>query len=68
MGLHNHGGTWIFYAIVPVIFFGVAAALWLIVRGAIGLFGQTGQEGHDRRCVGPPSTTGGTQQHGLHHT
>ena len=28
MGLHNHGGTWIFYAIVPVIFFGVAAALW----------------------------------------
>ena len=38
--IHQYGGSWIMYVIVPVIFFGVVASLWLIVRGAIGVFGR----------------------------
>ena len=38
--IHQYGGSWIMYVIVPVILFGIVASLWLIVRGAIGVFGQ----------------------------
>jgi len=50
---HNYGNSWIFYVIVPIIFFGIVAGLWLIVRGAIGLLGQARREGDDRRCASP---------------
>ena len=39
--LHQYGGTWIFFVIAPVILCGVVASLWWIVKGAIGVFGQT---------------------------
>ena len=29
---HQHGGTWIFYVIVPVILGGAVACLWWVVR------------------------------------
>jgi hypothetical protein len=35
------GGTWAFYVIAPLILCGVVASLWLIVTGAMGVFGQT---------------------------
>ena len=38
---HQHGGTWIFYVIAPVILCGAVACLWWIVRGAIAVFGKT---------------------------
>jgi hypothetical protein len=36
---HQYGGTWVFYVIAPIMFFGLLACLWWIVRGAIGVFG-----------------------------
>jgi hypothetical protein len=63
---HNYGNSWVFFVIVPVILCGFLACLWLIVRGAIGLLGQTQSEGHHRRCAAPQSIpTGGTQQYGV---
>ena len=38
---HQHGPTWVFYVIAPVILCGVVACLWWIVKGVIGVFGQT---------------------------
>ena len=38
--VHQTGGTWIFYVVAPVILCGVVASLWLIVKGAIGVFGR----------------------------
>ena len=38
---HQHGGTWIFYVIAPVILCSAVACLWWIVRGAIAVFGKT---------------------------
>jgi hypothetical protein len=38
---HQYGGTWVFYVIVPLMLCGVVASLWLIVKGAIGVFGRT---------------------------
>ena len=38
---HQYGGTWVVYVLAPVILFGVVAGLWWIVKGAIGVFGQT---------------------------
>jgi hypothetical protein len=35
------GGTWAAYVIAPVIVCGVVASFWWIVKGAIGVFGQT---------------------------
>jgi hypothetical protein len=34
-------GTWAFFVIAPLILCGVVASLWLIVKGATGIFGQT---------------------------
>ena len=51
---HQYGGTWIFYVIAPVILCGVVASLWLIVKGAIGVFGQAPRGEHLSRI---PSTT-----------
>jgi hypothetical protein len=63
---HNYGNSWVFFVIVPIILFGFLACLWLIVRGAIGLFGETRLEGHDRRCAAPQSIPrGGTQEYGV---
>ena len=39
--VHQTGGTWIFYVVAPVILCGVVASLWLIVKGAIGVFGRS---------------------------
>jgi hypothetical protein len=44
--LHQYGGTWVFYVIAPIILCGAVACLWWIVRGAIGVFGQTPHQGH----------------------
>jgi hypothetical protein len=41
---HRYGGAWVFYVIAPVMLCGVLACLWLIIRGALGIFGQTPQE------------------------
>jgi hypothetical protein len=49
MELHHYGGTWVFYVIAPIILCGAVACLWWIVRGAIGVFGQTPQEDHRMR-------------------
>jgi len=38
---HQYGGTWVFYVLAPVILCGVVASFWLIVKGAIGVFGPT---------------------------
>jgi hypothetical protein len=38
---HHYGGTWLFYVIAPVVLCGAVASLWWIVKGAIGIFGQT---------------------------
>ena len=32
-------GSWLFYVIGPGLVGGLAASLWLIVRGALGVFG-----------------------------
>ena len=55
--VHQHGGTWVFYVIAPVILCGVVACLWWIVKGAIGVFGQTprGQAAAKRRHQKRPS-------------
>ena len=37
----HHGGTWVLYVIAPLILCGVVAGFWLIVKGAIGVFGRT---------------------------
>jgi hypothetical protein len=51
---HDYGNTWVVYLLVPLIVSGILAGLWLIVQGAIGLFGPTRPEGHDRR---PPRSS-----------
>ena len=53
----QHGGTWVVYVIAPVVLCGVVACLWWIVKGAIGLFGQTprGQAAAKRRHQKRPS-------------
>jgi len=38
---HQYGGTWVLYVIAPTILFGVIACVRWIVKGAIGVFGQT---------------------------
>src|SRR5215469_2334757 len=38
---HRYGGAWVFYLIAPVMLCGVLFCLWLIIRGALGVFGQT---------------------------
>jgi hypothetical protein len=38
---HQYGGTWVVYVIAPIILCGVVACLSWIVKGAIGVFGQT---------------------------
>ena len=58
---HGYGNTWVFYVIAPVIFSGMVAGLWLIVRGAIGLLGQTRREGNDQYEVPQLVVTGGTR-------
>jgi hypothetical protein len=52
-------GTWAFYLIAPVILCGVVASLWLIVKGAIGVFGQTPR---GERLSTIPSTTGSSSR------
>jgi hypothetical protein len=59
---HQYGGTWgtwAFYLIAPVILCGVVASLWLIVKGAIGVFGQTRC---GERLSTIPSTTGSSSR------
>lgn len=56
---HQHGVTWAFYVIAPLILCGVVASLWLIVRGAIGVFGQTGSS---ERFSTIPSPTGSSSR------
>jgi hypothetical protein len=53
----QNGGAWVFYVIAPVILCGVVTCLWWIVKGAIGLFGQTphGQAAAKRRHQKRPS-------------
>ena len=40
---HQYRGAWAwaFYVIAPLVLCGVVASLWFIVKGAIGVFGQT---------------------------
>jgi hypothetical protein len=38
---HRYGGTWVLYVLAPLVLCGVVACLWWIVKGAIGVFGQT---------------------------
>ena len=57
--VHQYGGTWAFYVIAPLILCGVVASLWLIVKGAIGVFGQTPRGG---RLSTIPSTTGSSSR------
>src|SRR5262249_33971422 len=38
---HQYGVTWAFYVVAAVVLCGLVASLWLIVKGAIGVFGQT---------------------------
>jgi hypothetical protein len=52
---HQYGGTWLFYVIALVILCGVVASLWWIVKGAIGVFGQSSR---GERLSTIPSTTG----------
>jgi hypothetical protein len=47
--MHKPGGNWAFYVIVPMMFSGTLASLWLIVKGAMGLFGHTGAKAPRRR-------------------
>ena len=56
---HHYGGTWAFYVIAPVILCGVVASLWLIVKGAIGVFGQMPR---GERLPTIPSTTGSSSR------
>jgi hypothetical protein len=56
---HHIGGTWAFYVIAPLILCGVVASLWLIVKGAIGVFGQTPR---GERFSTIPSTKGSSSQ------
>jgi hypothetical protein len=56
---HHYGGTWAFYVIAPVILCGVVASLWLIVKGAIGVFGQMPR---GERLSTIPSTTGSSSR------
>jgi len=56
---HQYGGTWAFYVIAPLILCGVVASLWLIVKGAIGVFGQTPR---GERLSTIPSTTGSSSR------
>jgi hypothetical protein len=37
--MHGSRGSWLFYVIAPGLLVGIAASVWLIVRGAWGLFG-----------------------------
>jgi hypothetical protein len=37
---HQYGGTWALFVIAPLILCGVVASLWLIVKGALGVFVQ----------------------------
>jgi hypothetical protein len=51
---HHIGGTWALYVIAPLLLCGVVASLWLIVRGLIGVLGETPR---DERLSTIPSTT-----------
>jgi len=53
--VHQYGGTWIFYVIAPLMLCGVVASLWLIIKGAIGVFGH---KPRGERLSTIPSTTG----------
>ena len=57
--VHPYGGTWALYMIAPVILCGVVASLWLIVKGAIGVFGWTPR---GERVSTIPSTTGSSSR------
>ena len=57
--VHQYGGTWVLYVLAPVILCGIVASLWLIVKGAIGVFGQTGR---GERLSTIPSTTGSSSR------
>lgn len=46
---HQYGVTWAFYVVAAVVLCGFVASLWLIVKGAIGVFGQT--RGSERRAA-----------------
>jgi hypothetical protein len=35
---HSYGDNWVFYVIAPLIFAGIMAGLWMIIKGASGLF------------------------------
>jgi hypothetical protein len=37
---HDYGNSWVFFVIVPIMLVGFVGCLWLIVKGATGLFGQ----------------------------
>jgi hypothetical protein len=41
--------SWLFYVIVSGTLCGTAASLWLIVRGALGVFGRTRPKAPSRR-------------------
>jgi hypothetical protein len=56
---HHIGGAWALYVIAPVILCGVVASLWLIVKGAIGVFGQTPR---GERLSTMPSMTGSSSR------
>ena len=53
------GGTWAFYVIAPLILCGVVASFWLIVKGAIGVFGPTPR---GERLSTIPWTTGSSSR------
>jgi hypothetical protein len=56
---HQYGGTWAIYVIAPLLLGGIVASLWLIVKGAIGVFGQTPR---GERLPTIPSTTGSSSR------
>jgi hypothetical protein len=58
---HQYGGTWVFYVIAPLILCGVVACLWLIVKGAIVVFGPTPR---GERLSTIPSTIGSSSRTG----
>ena len=39
--MHGPQGNWPFYVIVPGMVSGVVGSFWLIIKGALGLFGRT---------------------------
>jgi hypothetical protein len=49
--MHGNRGSWLAFVFIPLLLVGIAASLWLIVRGALGLIFPGSDQGRTSKTT-----------------